>query len=108
MSKTNPQTIADLSISYTFTDYESGDSITQKQQRLSKDNKDLVKYKIKGRNYTFHVNDSVFDFDNRLTSFVEFIEWINFELVYLKIPLPLELDRFELLSENTFRIHVKP
>lgn len=107
MSDNKPHTIADLSIKYTFTEYKYGDGIKQKQERFKKQNKHLSKYKIKAQVYTFNINNSVFDFDSCLILLVEFIEWINFELVYLKIPLPLELDRFELLSENNFRIHVK-
>jgi hypothetical protein len=110
MLKTKPQTIADLKINYTFTDYESvNEGFSKKHERFRKANKSLLKYKIKQCNYIFHLNNLVFDFYNRssLTELPDFIEWINFELVYRKIKMPLTLDRFELLSENTFRIHTK-
>lgn len=105
-----PQTIADLKINYTFTDYKSkNDGIFKKHERFRKANKSLLKYSIKQRDYTFHLGEVVFNFYNcsYLTRLPEFIEWLNFELVNREVKLPLKLDRFELLSENTFRIHVK-
>jgi hypothetical protein len=108
--KKQPQTIADLKINYTFTDYVSdNDVISAKIERFSKDNKSLLKYKIKPQVYTFHINSLSFNFHviGKKVSFPEFMEWLNFELVYNNIPTPIKLDRFELIAENTFRIHTK-
>jgi hypothetical protein len=110
MSKNNPKTIADLKINYTFTDYESeNEGIFKKHERFKKANKSILKYTVAPRTYTFHLGELVFDFYNNayLTDLPRFIEWLNFELVDREVQMPLKLDHFELLSENTFRIHIK-
>lgn len=110
MSNPNPQTIADLKINYTFTDYKSAkDNIFKKHERFRKANKSLLKYNLAQRDYTFHLDELVFNFYNcsALTKLPEFIEWLNFELGHRKVQMPLKLDHFELISENTFRIHTK-
>ncbi len=107
MSKNKPKTIADLTINWTFVGYEN-DSIYDKEERFENQNKSLLKYKIKYGEYKFLVNDDHFIIYGAsvLESLKSFIEYVNYKLSYL-ITLPKKLVRFELVEENTFRIHLE-
>lgn len=106
--KKQPETIADLKINWIFAEYEN-DSMFAKEARFRTQNKSLLKYKIKRDDYTFLVNDSVFyvHASNSYSSIDSFIEEINFKLAFNSCHLPKKLTRFELVAENTFRIHLE-
>jgi hypothetical protein len=107
--KKQPQTIADLSFNYTFTSYEN-DNLFDKEKRFKRQNKSLLKYKIKYQDYKFLINNSEFEvYASGSTRPIEsFIEWLNYKLSYLpNLTLPKKLTRFELVEENTFRIHLE-
>ncbi len=108
MSKNKPKTIADLKINWTFEDYFD-ETISDKEKKFSLQNQELLKFKIKEGDYKFLVNDSSFTVCVYLTlrKFESFIEHINFRMTCRNIELPRKLDRFELVSPNTFRIHLK-
>lgn len=104
-----PETIADLSFKYTFTTYEN-DNLFDKERRFKKQNKSLLKYKIKYQDYKFLIDDSEFEVyaSNSTRPIESFIEWINYKLSYLpNLILPKKLVKFELVEENTFRIHLE-
>ena len=104
-----PETIADLSFKYTFTTYEN-DNLFDKERRFKKQNKSLLKYKIKYQDYKFLIDDSEFEVyaSNSTRPIESFIEWINYKLSYLpNLILPKKLVKFELVEKNTFRIHLE-
>lgn len=103
-----PTTIADLRFDYVFTNYEN-ESCFQKEERFRKQNKSLLKYKIQYRDYKFLVGDSYFYVygDGSIASIESFIEYINYKVNYYEKRLPKKLVKFELVEENTFRIHLE-
>lgn len=107
MSKSKPETIVNLKINWVFSDYDENETITVKQDRFKNENKSLLKYSIKKNKYIFLVDDAIIEFSIGRTSITSFIEWLNFELVYYKIELPRKLIKFELISDNTFRIYLE-
>lgn len=102
------KTIADLEINYTFTDYYNGNEIEEKIFRFKKDNQKLFDIKIKSGEYDFLVDDTYFIINAcSFNNIALFIEFINFKLWINSIKLPRKLIKFELISENTFRIHLE-
>ena len=110
----NAKTIADLRIIWNF-DYDPSDSVSDRQCRFERLNPDLVHLKIKCNNYTFLSNTESLQFDFEdyygansnsvpISSFIEAITW-KFHFGLLK---NVKLDHFELISENTFRVHSTP
>lgn len=120
MSKSKPKTIADLKINWTFEPKQQ--PIMTTMDSIVRLNPKLKRLRIKNGYYTFEYSEinidlnvkfSVHDGDERLKMFSGFLEELDYLIrgrrqfhqgLYLK---PLTLDKFELLSENTFRIHVK-
>lgn len=96
-----------LSLIGFFTNYDN-ESLFQKEAKFKKQNKSLLKYKIKCQDYRFLVNDSQFSIcaANMLRPIESFIEWINYNLSRHE-SLPKKLLKFELVEENTFRIHLE-
>ncbi len=108
MSSNNPRTIADLKINWTF-DWNIEGGILGKIWELNTETKHL---KIKKALYKFLINDFVFDvYANKNYNIGDLIYVIDGNVFHFQemnqLPRVLVLDRFELLAENTFRIHVK-
>jgi hypothetical protein len=101
-----PSTIADLKFNFVFTNYKI-DTIPDKEAKFRKQNKSLLNYKIQHRDYKFLVNDEHFYVCASLPAIDSFIEYINHKLNYSTNLLPKKLTRFELVEENTFRIHLE-
>jgi len=110
----NAKTIADLKIVWNF-DYDPNESVSDRQCRFERLNPDLVHLKIKCGNYVFLSNAESLQFyfedyygvnldSVSIASFIEVITW-KFHFGLLK---NVKLDRFELVSENTFRVHSTP
>jgi len=105
MSKNNPKTIADLDFNWTFD--HSLFEYYDVRRKFDELNGSLSRYKIKSGCYTFILNDESFEVDSFSESLVSFFDSIHFAIIYdLKLG-GLILDKFELVSETTFRIHVK-
>lgn len=107
-----PKTIADLKINWTFEIRKMFEG-TYEFTRL---NPELIDYRIKtNQNYTFLIDDKSFVFDSfqyygpednvSIDSFVEAISW---KMRIATGKTGFKLDHFELISENTFRIHTRP
>ncbi len=107
-----PRTIADLKINWTF-EKRKMDEGTYEFDKL---NPTLIKLKIKtNRTYRFLIDDTNFVFDSvqyygpgdnvSIDSFIEAISW---KMRIATGKTGFKLDRFELISENTFRIHTLP
>lgn len=112
MSKSKPKTIADLNIKWTFSNYRNGETITKKKEKFKQDNCTISHYTIKIADYEFLIDDLNIKFSIAdPTSIIDFIEWLNFEVSYLaeisNLKLSKELIKFELVSRNVFRIHLK-
>jgi len=105
MSKNKPKTIADLKFKWTFDssliDYRD---VRDKFDEL---NDSLSRYRIKSGCYTFVLNDESFKVDCFGDTLVWFFDDIHFAIIHDLGLSGLILDHFELISENTFRIHVK-
>ena len=108
MKNKTPTTIADLKFNWTLTNYET-ESLSDKVAAFRKQNKSLLKYKIQYRDYKFLVDDDYFYVYScgSLTAIESFIEYINYKLSYFTKLLPKKLVKFELVEENTFRIHLE-
>lgn len=108
MKNKTPTTIADLKFNLTLTNYET-ESLSDKVAAFRKQNKSLLKYKIQYRDYKFLVDDDYFYVyhSSSLTAIDYFIEYINYKLSYFAKLLPKKLVKFELVEENTFRIHLE-
>jgi hypothetical protein len=108
--KKQPKTIADLKFNWTFDHYEN-ENLFAKEAKFKKQNKSLLKYKIRCQNYKFLVNNLEFWVYNSgaISQIESFIEEINYKLSYIygKKILPKKLTKFELVEENTFRIHLE-
>lgn len=111
MTNKKPETIADLDINYIFTDYRKHlhEDIIEKRKKFVKDNKSLVKLQIKPATYQFLVNNHNFLADVFIyKDIADFIEYLNWKMYITDIiKLPQKLIKFELISENTFRIHLE-
>lgn len=108
MSKSKPKTIADLSINWAF-DWSIESGIQAEIRELNPYTSQL---KIKKARYKFLINEFVFDVDtNENYNLADLIYVIDSNIFYFQemnqLPKTLALDHFELVSENTFRIHVK-
>ena len=108
MSKNKPKTIADLKINWIF-DWNIESGILAKIQELNSDTNQL---KIKKATYQFLINGFVFDVKaNENYNLSDLIYIIDSNVFHFQetnqLPKVLVLDKFELVSENTFRIHVK-
>lgn len=110
-SKSKPQTIADLKINWTFEpEYKGIDTGRETFKSLNPS----LNYKIKKDLYTFLVSDYNFriqlgNYDNNsIDSFIEQVDY-EFRLNYKcdLFVLPKKLLKFELVEENTFRIHLE-
>jgi hypothetical protein len=102
------RTIADLSINWVF-DWNLDANILIKIQVA---NPEISHLKIVKNIYRFYINDWHFPIETSdvtlLSDLIYLIDGTIFNLQESKrLPKFLILDRFELLSENTFRIHVK-
>ena len=109
MKTKTPATIADLKFNYTFTGYENCDDLHAKEARFKRQNKSLLKFKIKCQDYKFLVNNSEFYIyaSSSLSPIESFMEWVNYQLHFHQGLLPKKLVKFELVEENTFRIHLE-
>ena len=121
MSKANPQTIADLSINWTFSVYYEG--IEETAVSFIQQNPDLKNLKIKKGNYTFkfvdqghtfvfYIKEKDFKSKHKLFSLPFFFEQIDYTLRDMRQfrlhPIKaLVFDRFEVVTKNEFFIHVK-
>lgn len=110
-SKSKPQTIADLKINWTFKpEYKGIDTGRETFKSLNPS----LNYKIKKDLYTFVASDCNFcvklgEYDNNsIDSFIEQVDY-EFRLNYKcdLFVLPKKLLKFELVEENTFRIHLE-
>ena len=103
------RTIADLSINWTF-DYNYEDSVSEK---VYNDNPAIADLKIVPNEYYFTIDDDfTFKIPELLDSdFKSLLREIDYKIFKLqldnKLPRILILDRFELISKNIFKIHVK-
>jgi hypothetical protein len=104
-----PKTIADLKINWTF-DYNFEDSVSEK---IHNDNLTIADLRIVPNEYYFTIDDD-FTFkipellDSNFTSLLREIDYKIFKLqLDNKLPRVLILDRFEVISKNIFKIHVK-
>ena len=103
-----PKTIADLSINWNF-DWGIESGIQAEIRELNPYTSQL---KIKKARYKFLINEFVFDVDtNENYNVADLIYIIDSNVFHFQeanqLPKVLVLDKFELVSENTFRIHVK-
>ena len=108
MSKSNQKTIADLNINWAF-DWSIESGIQAEIRELNPYTSQL---KIKKARYKFLINEFVFDVDtNENYNVADLIYIIDSNVFHFQeanqLPKVLVLDKFELVSENTFRIHVK-
>ncbi len=108
MSKSKPQTIADLKINWTF-DWNIESLILAK---IEEANPEIKHLKIVKNKYNFVINEwdfTVQTIDNdTLSSLLWKIDGKVFPLQEInQLPRVLVLDHCELIAENTFRIHVK-
>ncbi len=108
-----PETIADLKIEWTFRKFGNMIEGVSEFERL---NPELIDLRIKtNRNYIFLIDDRTFIFDSvqyygpednvSIGSFIEAVSWKM--RITNSAQTNLKLDRFELVSEDTFRIHTK-
>ena len=106
MLKSNPKTIADLKINWTFEEQNIYDPMGIV---LAKDfyqlNPKLIPNLIKKDEYSFQIKNKEYIIYTYGTSLCLFFNDINYNVALYEIFKTL--DRFELLSENTFCIHVK-
>lgn len=107
--KTKPQTIADLKFNWTF-DFK-WKNIRTIREMFETLNPNILKYKIKRGNYEFQIDNVTTHFyaDNN-TPLSYLIDHLDIDLVdriEFKDKLLLKLVKFELIAENTFKIHVK-
>lgn len=108
MSKNKPKTIADLKINWTF-DWHIEFGIFEKIQELNPEIKHL---KIVKNSYRFVIDGWDFSIQTIDTETLTNLLWrIDGSVFCLqstdKLSKVLVLDRFELIKENEFRIHVK-
>ena len=112
--KKNPETIADLKFNWVF------DGKPFKDSEFKKSNSQIWNLKIKKNRYKFFLNELELEFEigfkhDRL---IDLIDWITYEVKWILFPIYLhggiswsqskfELIKFELLSENSFKIYVK-
>lgn len=106
------KTIADLSINWVFSSQYKGSLVTT--QNLEERNPDLVGVKVKSFTYYFRYNNEIrFQVSVFIMSLISFLEEVDFQfrqqrqIIYGYEIKPLVLDRFELIGNNTFQIHVK-
>lgn len=108
-----PQTIADLKIEWIFRKFGN---MIEGVSEFKKLNPELTNLRIKtNRNYIFLIDDKTFIFDSvqyygpednvSIGSFIEAVSWKM--RITNSAQTNLKLDHFELVSENTFRIHTK-
>ena len=121
MLKSNPQTIADLLINWTFSIYYEG--IEETVVSFIQQNPDLKNLKIKKGNYTFKfvdqghtfvfcIKEKDFKSKHKLFSLPFFFEQIDYTLRDMRQfrfhPIKaLVFERFEVVTKNEFFIHVK-
>lgn len=110
------KTIADLLINWVFSSQYKGSLVAT--QNLEERNPDLVGIKVKSFTYYFKYNNefkfqvTVFK-DGLLSNLISFLEEVDFQFRRQRQIVngyeikPLVLDRFELIGNNTFQIHVK-
>jgi hypothetical protein len=104
--KRKPQTIADLKINLTF-DYWKN-IIHQLELDFLKLNPTLADYKIAKGKYQFLIkNKWLTAYSGGSQSLSNFISWLHYQICFCNFKLPLKLVRFELVSKNKFKIHVK-
>lgn len=111
MSKSKPKTktIADLQINWTF-DWNIDNKILVKIQEL---NPETFNLKVVRNTYYFLIGDSKFKSEvfTPTCTLSDLIYHIDSQVFNLqenkKLSRVLVLDHFELIEENTFRIHVK-
>ena len=109
-----PRTIADLKINWTFEHDESKGPYFD-QERFQELNPELQHIKVKHDFYYFLIGKETVTvscdgyygtFDKTSQPLFNFIEALTWSLK--DILKHQKLDRFELISENTFRIHTSP
>ena len=119
MKSNKPKTIADLKINWTFEPQQK--SLTSTTDSIVRLNPKYEKLKIKNGHYIFQYADWEFvisqvhihNNSERLNTFSGFLEEIDYrfrdriQFSQGSMFKPLTLDRFELLDEGTFKIHVK-
>lgn len=108
MSKSKPKTIADLKINWTF-DWNIDSSISTKIRGL---NTEISSLKIVKNIYRFFIDDWHFAIEtsngHTLLDLIYSVDAKIFDLQQSnRLSRILVLDHFELIAENTFRIHVK-
>lgn len=108
MSKNKPKTIADLNFNWIF-DWNIESGILAKIQELNPEIKHL---KIVKNSYRFFIDKWDFTVQTTNTETLANLFWrIDGSVFSLqntnKLSKVLVLDRFELIKENEFRIHVK-
>jgi hypothetical protein len=105
MSKNNPKTIADLDFNWTF--YPSHLSSIETIDKFQKLNSKLSPYRIKEGTYCFVIGNNKFEvycfYSRPIEYFFEDIVYFSVQFIHS----PLNLDYFQLIAENTFRIHFK-
>ena len=117
MKSNKPKTIADLKINWTFEPQQK--SLTSTTDSIVRLNPKYEKLRIKNGYYIFQYDDWEFvisqlhNHSGRLDTFSGFLEEIDYrfrdriQFSQGSMFKPLTLDRFELLDEGTFKIHVK-
>ena len=108
MSKNNQKTIADLSVNWTFNWDLDADILA----KIQKANPEISHLKIVKNIYRFYVDTWHFPIETSdltlLSDLIYLIDSTIFNLQESKrLPRVLVLNRFELIAENEFRIHVK-
>ena len=100
MSKSKPKTIADLKFNWKF----GNDFTCAEFQQL---NPKLIDFRIKEGNYQFIIGDHKFEVDCFYSRPIRYFFQDIVELSADFIHGPSKLVKFELIAENTFKIHVK-
>ncbi len=102
-----PKTIADLKINWVF-DYNFEDLISPLVQKL---NPNIYQLKIVNDKYSFTINNCSFEIETSNSTLGFLLKEIDCKVFSLQekglLSKVLTLINFELISENTFRIHVK-
>lgn len=101
MKNSKPKTIADLKFNWKF-----GTDITV-ESKFQQLNPKLIDFRIKEGNYQFIIGDRKFEVDCFYSRPIRYFFQDIVELSADFIHGPSKLVKFELIAENTFRIHVK-
>lgn len=110
MNTDNPRTIADLKFNWIF--LENYRSVSDLKNQFTSLNPQLIGFKVKPKTYKFFLNEKSFKFDifrNVNDDLIWLLDGIELSLPALRnCKFPAKLNKFELMSEDVFRIYLSP